>query len=128
MQLWQMDIVGGVMLVNPVTGELSEAKVATGVDNLSRYCVIAQIVERATGRAVCAAFARALQVFGVPQEVLTDNGKQFTDELPKDLPAAKWRRRALPWYAKPARDAGERFALQVARTDLVRAVTRSIRG
>jgi len=49
-------------------------------------------------------------------------------ELPKDLPAAKWRRRALPWYAKPARDAGERFVLQVARTDLVRAVTRSIRG
>ncbi len=49
-------------------------------------------------------------------------------ELPKDLPAAKWRRRALPWYAKPARDAGERFALQIARTDLVRAVARSIKG
>lgn len=81
MQLWQMDIVGGVMPVNPVTGELSEAKVVTGVDNLSRYCVIAQIVERATGRAVCAAFARALQVFGVPEEVLTDNGKQFTDRF-----------------------------------------------
>lgn len=81
MQLWQMDIVGGVMLVNPVTGEMTEAKVVTGVDDHSRYCVIASVVERATGRAVCSAFARALQAFGVPEEVLTDNGKQFTDRF-----------------------------------------------
>jgi transposase InsO family protein len=81
MQLWQMDIVGGVMLVNPVTGELTEAKIVTGVDDHSRYCVIASVVERATGRAVCTAFARALQTFGVPEEVLTDNGKQFTDRF-----------------------------------------------
>ncbi|WEO95334.1 IS481 family transposase [Streptomyces sp. FXJ1.172] len=81
MQLWQMDIVGGVMLVDPVTGELTEAKVVTGVDDHSRYCVIASVVERATGRAVCAAFVRALQRFGVPEEVLTDNGKQFTDRF-----------------------------------------------
>ncbi|MFD7615322.1 IS481 family transposase [Streptomyces sp. NPDC059828] len=81
MQLWQMDIVGGVMLVNPVTGELTEAKVVTGVDDHSRYCVIASVVERATGRAVCTAFAQALQAFGVPEEVLTDNGKQFTDRF-----------------------------------------------
>ena len=33
---------------------------------------------RATGRAVCLAFARALERYGVPDEVLTDNGKQFT--------------------------------------------------
>ena len=58
-----------------------KAKVVTGVDDHSRYCVIASVVERATGRAVCAAFARALQRFGVPQEVLTDNGKQFTDRF-----------------------------------------------
>lgn len=81
MQLWQMDIVGGVMLVDPLTGELSEAKVVTGVDDHSRYCVIASVVARATGRAVCAAFARAVQRFGVPEEVLTDNGKQFTDRF-----------------------------------------------
>ncbi|MFF3822072.1 IS481 family transposase, partial [Streptomyces bluensis] len=81
MQLWQMDIVGGVMLVNPVTGELTEAKIVTGVDDHSRYCVIASVVERATGRAVCSAFVHALRAFGVPQEVLTDNGKQFTDRF-----------------------------------------------
>lgn len=81
MQLWQMDIVGGVMLVDPVTGELAEAKVVTSVDDHSRYCVIASVVQRATGRAICAAFVRALQRFGVPEEVLTDNGKQFTDRF-----------------------------------------------
>ncbi|MFB6844785.1 glycosyltransferase family 2 protein [Streptomyces sp. NPDC056373] len=44
--------------------------------------------------------------------------------LPHDLPPATWRRRCLPWYAKPAPGRGEGFALQVARTDPVRAVTR----
>jgi transposase InsO family protein len=73
MALWQLDIVGRVWL----TGG-TEAKVITGVDDHSRYCVIAQVVARATGRAVCLAFASALRRFGVPEEVLTDNGKQFT--------------------------------------------------
>ena len=44
---------GGVRLVNPITGELREAKIVTGVDDHSRFCVIAEVVERATGRAVC---------------------------------------------------------------------------
>jgi hypothetical protein len=35
MQLWQMDIVGGIRLVSPVTGELREAKVVTAVDDHS---------------------------------------------------------------------------------------------
>ena len=52
-----MDIVGGVWLVDPATGVLREAKVVTGVDDHSRFCVIAAVVERATGRAVCLAFA-----------------------------------------------------------------------
>ena len=38
---------------------------------------------RATGRAVCLAFADALRRYGVPDEVLTDNGKQFTDRFGK---------------------------------------------
>ena len=76
MALWQMDIVGGVFLADG-----TEAKVVTGVDDHSRYCVICQIVPRATGRAVCLAFAAALRRFGVPADVLTDNGKQFTDRF-----------------------------------------------
>ncbi|MFC3386351.1 IS481 family transposase [Couchioplanes azureus] len=73
MELWQMDIVGGIFLTDG-----TEAKVVTGVDDHSRFCVIASVVRRATGRAVCLAFAEALFEFGVPEEVLTDNGKQFT--------------------------------------------------
>ncbi|MEE6259497.1 DDE-type integrase/transposase/recombinase [Plantactinospora sonchi] len=73
MELWQMDIVGGIRLADG-----GEAKVVTGVDDHSRFCVIAAVVRRATGRAVCLAFAEALQRFGVPEEVLTDNGKPFT--------------------------------------------------
>lgn len=73
MELWQLDIVGGIRLADG-----GEAKVVTGVDDHSRFCVIAAVVRRATGRAVCLAFAEALQRFGVPEEVLTDNGKQFT--------------------------------------------------
>jgi transposase InsO family protein len=78
MALWQMDIVGGMFLADG-----TEAKVVTGVDDHSRYCVIATVVAQATGRAVCLAFASALRKFGVPGEVLTDNGKQFTDRFGK---------------------------------------------
>jgi transposase InsO family protein len=81
MQLWGIDIVGGVRLVNTATGELREAKIVTGVDDHSRFCVLAAVVERATARAVCLAFAQALAKHGVPEEVITDNGKQFTDRF-----------------------------------------------
>jgi len=81
MQLWQMDIVGGIRLVRLITGELREGKVVTAVDDHSRYCVIAKVTERATGRAVCLALAEALARFGVPEEINTDNGKQFTDRF-----------------------------------------------
>ena len=83
MQLWQMDIVGGIRLVSPLTGELREAKVVTAVDDHSRYCVIAKVAERATSRVVCLALAEALVRFGVPEEITTDNGKQFTDRFGK---------------------------------------------
>ena len=42
---------------------------------------MAAVVERATGRAECVAFARALSRYGVPAEVITDNGKQFTNRF-----------------------------------------------
>jgi len=73
MALWQIDIMGGVFLADG-----TEAKIVTGVDDHSRYCVICQVVLRATGRAVCLAFAAGLRRYGIPEEVLTDNGKQFT--------------------------------------------------
>jgi hypothetical protein len=67
MKLWQLDNVGGLMLV-----EGTEAKIVTGVDDCSRFNVIASVVVRATGRAVCLALAEALRRYGNPDEVLTD--------------------------------------------------------
>jgi transposase InsO family protein len=81
MQLWQIDIVYGPRLVDAVTGELREGRIVTGVDDHSRFCVMARVVERATGRAICLAFSEALERYGAPEEVLTDNGKQFTDRF-----------------------------------------------
>ena len=73
MELWQMDITGGVQLA-----EGSEASVVTGVDDYSRFCVSAKVVPRATAKPVCDALAQAMRVHGVPEAILSDNGKVFT--------------------------------------------------
>jgi transposase InsO family protein len=73
MELWQLDVVGGVLLADG-----TECKVLTGVDDHSRFCVAAGIMTRAVARSVCGVFARSLRIYGVPEEVLTDNGKVFT--------------------------------------------------
>lgn len=73
MELWQMDVVGGVRLVGG-----PEAKVVTGVDDHSRFCVSALVVPRATARPTCEALALAMRRHGVPEQILTDNGKVFT--------------------------------------------------
>jgi len=83
MQLWQFDIVGGVWLVDPVTGEVRETKVVTGVDDHSRFCVSARVAERATGRQVCLAFAAALIKYGIPDEALTDIQAWWCPEGPQ---------------------------------------------
>ena len=67
MQLWGIDIVGGVGLVDQRTGDVREAKLVTGIDDHSRFCVMAAVVERASGRAVCLPFAVALSRYGVPR-------------------------------------------------------------
>jgi hypothetical protein len=53
------------------------------VDDHSRFAVAAKVVRRATGRAVCTALVEAMTRYGVPDEMLTDNGKQFTDRFGK---------------------------------------------
>ena len=73
MELWQMDVMGGVRLASG--GEL---KVVTGIDDHSRFCVCAHLTPRATARPVCEAFLAAMRRHGVPEQVLTDNGKVFT--------------------------------------------------
>ncbi|MFE0156910.1 integrase core domain-containing protein, partial [Nonomuraea sp. NPDC059007] len=53
-------------------------KVVTGIDDHSRFVVCAAIVARATSGPVCAALRAALAAHGVPEQILTDNGKVFT--------------------------------------------------
>jgi len=65
----------------------TELKLISGLDDCSRFCVIAKVVRRATGRAVCRAFVAAMAVYGIPDEVLTDNGKVFTGRFGKPRPA-----------------------------------------
>jgi len=81
MQLWQLDITGSVFLVDG-----TELKLVSGVDDHSRYCVIATVVRRAYARAVCAAFVVAMAEYGIPEEVLSDNGKQFTGRFTRPRP------------------------------------------
>ena len=73
MELWQFDIVHGFLLADG-----SSAKALTGLDDHSRFCVSARLMARERTQAVCDGFSSALKTYGVPQQVLTDNGKVFT--------------------------------------------------
>jgi len=73
MELWQMDVTAGVHLTDG-----SEPSVVTGIDDYSRFCVSAKVVARATAKPVCDALAQAMRTHGVPEAILTDNGKVFT--------------------------------------------------
>ena len=76
MELWQIDAMGGVYLSNGI-----QVSVVTGIDDHSRFCVIAKVVARATARPVCDALLEALNTHGIPEQILTDNGKVFTGRL-----------------------------------------------
>jgi transposase InsO family protein len=81
MELWQFDVVGGVLLADG-----TECKILTGIDDHSRFVVCSGLMRRATSRNVCAHFAATMGTYGVPAEVLTDNGKVFTGRFgPKDV-------------------------------------------
>ena len=78
MELWQMDVVGGFLLADG-----RRAKALTGVDDHSRFCVSAYLTYRETAQRVCDGLALAMRTHGVPEEVLTDNGKVFTGRFNK---------------------------------------------
>lgn len=73
MELWQMDVVGGFRLADGHT-----AKALTGVDDHSRFCISAHLMVRESSQRVCEGLAGALRTYGVPEQILTDNGKVFT--------------------------------------------------
>ncbi len=76
MELWQCDVMGRVFLTDG-----REVKIITGIDDHSRFCVMAKVVARATARPVCDALMDALNTHGIPEQILTDNGKVFTGRL-----------------------------------------------
>lgn len=73
MELWQMDVVGGFVLADG-----RRAKALTGVDDHSRFCVSAHLMLRESTQRVCDGLTKALDTYGVPEQILTDNGKVFT--------------------------------------------------
>lgn len=76
MELWQMDVMGGVYLTSG-----TQLSVVTGIDDHSRFCIAAKLVARATALPVCDALLEALSTHGIPEQILTDNGKVFTGRL-----------------------------------------------
>jgi transposase InsO family protein len=73
MELWQLDVVHGFGLADGTA-----AKALTGIDDHSRFCVSARLMPRERTQAVCDSFSSTLREYGVPAQVLTDNGKVFT--------------------------------------------------
>ncbi len=73
MELWQLDVVHGFLLADG-----SSAKALTGIDDHSRFCVSARLMTRERTQSVCDGFSSAMHTYGVPLQVLTDNGKVFT--------------------------------------------------
>jgi len=76
MELWQIDVMGGVRLTDG-----TPLSVVTGIDDQSRFCVIAKVVPRATARPVSDALVEGLSRHGMPEQILTDNAKVFTGKL-----------------------------------------------
>ena len=68
-----MDLVGRFFLADG-----TELSALTGVDDHSRFCVSAALMARATARPVCDRLEAAFRAHGVPDQILTDNGKVFT--------------------------------------------------
>ncbi|OBI95751.1 transposase [Mycobacterium alsense] len=81
MHLWQLDIVGGLALADG-----RECKILTGIDDHSRFVVLAAVLVTPSAREVAEAFTAAMRRYGVPSEVLSDNGGQFTGRFIKPLP------------------------------------------
>ena len=72
-ELWQFDVVGGFLLRDG-----SRVKALTGVDDHSRFCVSARLMAKERTRPVCDGLTVAMRRYGVPEQILTDNGKVFT--------------------------------------------------
>ncbi|MGH2700494.1 MAG: DDE-type integrase/transposase/recombinase [Actinomycetota bacterium] len=78
MELWQIDVMGNAKLTSGVA-----LSVVTGVDDHSRFCVIAKVVARATARPTCDALASAMRRHGAPEQILMDIQTQLVTLNPR---------------------------------------------
>ena len=95
MHLWQLDLVGGIFLAGS-----RDCKMLTGIDDHSRFVVVAAVLEKPSGRAMCEAFIAAMQRWGVPFEVLHRQREEVYRQV--QAPAPPSRRSSSAPAARPA--------------------------
>jgi transposase-like protein len=85
MELWQMDVVGRIYL-----SDGTAVSAVTGIDDHSRFCVIAKLVVRATARPVCDALLEGFSRHGILIAVVIPTTCTGTSEVPAvdPLPSA----------------------------------------
>lgn len=74
-ELWQIDA------TRVLLADESETWVMDILDDHARFCVAARVSDRPTGEAALAAFEWAIRRYGIPAQVLSDNGSCFTGRL-----------------------------------------------
>ena len=84
MHLWQLDLVGGILLAGS-----RECKMLTGIDDHSRFVVVAAVLEKPSGKAVCEAFIAAMQRWGVPFEVLHRQREEVYRQVQSPAPPSR---------------------------------------
>ena len=98
MHLWQLDIVGGLPLADG-----RECKLLTGIDDHSRFVVLAAVLATPSAREVAEAFTAAMRRYGVPSEVLSDNGGQFTGRFIKNASTRPYARSSSTMWRRSSR-------------------------
>jgi transposase InsO family protein len=76
MELWQMDIVGGVQIAGG-----NKAKIVSGIDDHSRFVISGACGAPSDGPPDVRRVTKAMRTYRVPQQILTDNGKVFTSRF-----------------------------------------------
>jgi len=79
--LWHTD-----WSVCPYTGK----QLIAFIDDHSRFIVHAELFDNATTENTIKAFQKAIQKYGKPDHILTDNGAQFTPSRSESGPFTKW--------------------------------------
>jgi len=72
---WSMDF------VSDKTRHGSNIRVLTVIDEVTRECLALEVDSSITGRKVAAVLNRIAIFRGIPQEILTDNGSEFTSNV-----------------------------------------------